>query len=269
MKIGYCVNMLSGKPDGTGLENIELIKKAGYDYIEMPMAQVYDLTPQEQREYAKTIRENGLSCEVCNNFLPARIRLTGENITEDTELFSYLNKAFEIADIFGISVFVVGSPKSRNIPADFPYDIAIEQMIDFYTKLSDIMPDGKVAVIEPICAKETNIILSVSEGLSIVKLVNRDNIKVLADYYHMQNENENESIIMDAGNKFLKHVHISPLGTRKLPLNADENMKSFLISLLRIKYNDRISVEAYSDISEDVLTSAVLDIKETLASFDA
>jgi hypothetical protein len=46
MKFGYCVSMGAQDPAGIGYERIPQLQKMGYDYVEMPLAQVMNLNEQ-------------------------------------------------------------------------------------------------------------------------------------------------------------------------------------------------------------------------------
>ena len=47
MRIGCCSNMNASLPDGTGREFIERIKEVGFDYVELPLAQVGALSDKD------------------------------------------------------------------------------------------------------------------------------------------------------------------------------------------------------------------------------
>ena len=49
MKFGCCLNMVSTQPDGTGIEFIDQLKNAGFDYVELPTAQMMQSTGVEGR----------------------------------------------------------------------------------------------------------------------------------------------------------------------------------------------------------------------------
>ena len=44
MKFGCCINMIASGEDKIGAEHIGLIKQAGYDYLEMPLAEITQLS---------------------------------------------------------------------------------------------------------------------------------------------------------------------------------------------------------------------------------
>jgi D-psicose/D-tagatose/L-ribulose 3-epimerase len=78
MKFGCCLNMVSTKPDGTGAEWIAELKNSGFDYAELPLSQMMDLSEDDFDQIRNQLLEVGIPCDGCNNFFPASIRLTGE-----------------------------------------------------------------------------------------------------------------------------------------------------------------------------------------------
>ena len=47
LRIGYCTNLLATQADGTGREWIEKGRGIGFDYVELPLAQMMDLNEEE------------------------------------------------------------------------------------------------------------------------------------------------------------------------------------------------------------------------------
>ena len=80
MRIGYCTNLIATQRDGTGSEWIEKGKECGFDYVELPLAQMMDLNDREFSSLKERVDSSSLKCEVCNNFFPGRIRLTGDAV---------------------------------------------------------------------------------------------------------------------------------------------------------------------------------------------
>ncbi|WP_163582115.1 TIM barrel protein [Gracilibacillus saliphilus] len=76
---------------------------------------------------------------------------------------------------------------------------------------ASIEPLGITIVIEPLNKKESNIITSVPETVALVEKVNRPSIQVLADLYHMMEENESLENIKTA-RSYLQYVHVADSG---------------------------------------------------------
>ena len=79
MRFGCCGNLASTHPDGIGIEIIEDAARFGFDYIELPIAEMTALSATDFDIIEKRIERSGIKCEVCNNLFPSSIRLTGDN----------------------------------------------------------------------------------------------------------------------------------------------------------------------------------------------
>src|SRR4030043_306672 len=183
MRIGYCTNLIATQTDGTGREWIEKGKESGFDYVELPLAQIVDLNDREFSSLKERMDLSGLKCEVCNNFFPGHVRLTG-NAVDYGKIEEYLEKALGKAAQLGVKVIVFGSPK--NVPEGYPMGKAWSQLVELLKTIDPLVrTKGITIVIEPLCKLESNIINTAAEGLRLVKAVDRENIKLLVDYYHL------------------------------------------------------------------------------------
>ena len=245
MRIGYCTNLIATQIDGTGSEWIEKGQENGFDYVELPLAQMVDLNDEEFSSLKERVGSSGLKCEACNNFFPGSIRLTG-NAVDYGKIEEYLQKALGRAAQLGVKVVVLGSPKSKNVPEGYPMDNAWSQLVELLRYINPLVRTKSITVvIEPLCKLESNIINTAAEGLKLVKAVDRENIKLLVDYYHLVMEKEDPEIISDAGS-YIKHIHFAnPIG-RVYPIEAEDGYLHFMNFLKGVGYKDRISIEAYA-----------------------
>ena len=247
MRFGCCSNLVAEQKDGTGIERIEQIKEIGYDYIELPLTSIMALSHEEYLVLKERINKSGIKCEACNNFLPTDMRLTGLKV-DMGKVSSYLEKAFNRASQIGVKTMVFGSGPAKYVPEDFPMDKAWEQLVELLRYMSTVAkPYDITIVLEPLRKFECNIINTLNEGLKLAKDADRDNIKCLVDLYHMDIEKENPKVITEAKG-YLNHIHfVMPVG-RVYPKDINEyNYQPFIDSLKHIGYQDRISIEAYSD----------------------
>lgn len=252
IRIGCCLSLNAAFEPRTGEEAIPIFAKVGFDYIEMPLAQTLELSEEKFRNLLGVIRANGIPMEACNNFFPARIRLTGEEARPE-EALEYAKAALERAAAMGAEIIVFGSSGAKNIPPGFPYERARDQFIGLLMKLQDIARPFDITIaLEPLNTKESNFINSVGEALIIVRELSLPNIKLLADYYHMRMEDEDQRVILEAG-KDLRHTHIAAKEGRLCPKAGDgEDYGNFFTLLKAADYNGRVSVEGYSkDLAGD------------------
>ena len=77
MRFGTCGNLTATGPDKTGIETIETLKACGYDFIELPLSEMMDLTEEERAAIVRRVDRSGLKSEVVNNLFPRKMKLTG------------------------------------------------------------------------------------------------------------------------------------------------------------------------------------------------
>ena len=104
----------------TSLSNSDLLKKAGYSYVEGSVQR--DLMPgSPDSEFTKKLKEFDtcrLPVIACNSFLPRSLKVTGPDARTDTVL-RYAEVAFMRASMKGIHIIVFGSGGARKIPEGF------------------------------------------------------------------------------------------------------------------------------------------------------
>ncbi|MCL2831967.1 MAG: sugar phosphate isomerase/epimerase [Treponema sp.] len=264
IKIGCCLNMNARDNYKAGYDDIPVIAKLGFDYAELPLAQVMDLPREEFTDLLSVIKTNGIPVEACNNFFPARVRLTGSQASLDT-ILEYAKAAVDRAAQMGAKIIVLGSSGAKNIPDGYPYDKARGQLREITFLLNQtVKPFGITIALEPLNSKESNFITTAAEALEFAVKPPLENVKMLIDYYHLRMENENPAIVNRAG-PYLRHLHIASKEGRLFPKYGDgENYADFFKRLKEINYNGRISVEGFTkDLEAD--GAASLDLLKKLA----
>ncbi|MEJ2056418.1 MAG: sugar phosphate isomerase/epimerase [Desulfofustis sp.] len=247
MRIGCCVNMVALAPDGIGIERLAALKTCGYDYVELPLAQMMALKQSQFSAVVEYVESTGIPCEACNNFIPAHQPVTG-NTFDRVKIAEYLEKAIERACILGAKSIVFGSAGAKNVPTGFPREKAWEQIIETLVLADKIIGEQDVKIaIEPLCRVESNIIVNAHEGLKLAQEVDRPNVKLLIDFYHLEMEKEDHSIIEKARG-YLQHVHLANPAGRAYPRPSDGcKYQNFITRLKEAGYDSRISIEAYTD----------------------
>ncbi len=247
MRVGCCTNMVAAYPDGTGIEHIKTLKDAGYDYIELPLAQMMELSDKEFNILKDRVYSSGINCEACNNFFPAKIRLTGNEVKQN-EIERYVNAAVDRASQLGVKVIVFGSSGAKNVPPGFPANKAWKQIVKVLRDINEIVkPRGITIVIEHLNRSESNIVNTVSEAYKLANEVDRENIRLLVDYYHLIKEFDDPGVLAGMG-ECIRHIHFARPEGRTFPGWTDsDNYGIFFDCLKEIRYAGRISIEAYTD----------------------
>lgn len=253
MLYGCCVNLLPKTLDRIGLEYAGRLKRLGYDYIELPLNELAQLSEQEFRDARTVLEELDLPCRACNDFMPARFQITGPDVTSRAELTDYLRRALERAARLGISFAVFGSPWSRSCPEHYSREAAFGQIAEFLSLAGEeAAPYQVVIAIEPINRGETNMLNHFSDGVRMARTVDYPNVRVLCDYYHLRFEGDPPSVLLDGGSELLIHTHISRLEGRRYPtdLSLEPMLPEYAGVLRQIGYAGGVSVESKVDAPE-------------------
>lgn len=243
MRFGCCAS----------IEQAESVYQAGFDFIECP---VISLIPEESEEAFEKIlplfKESLVPVEVCNIFLPPDLKVVGEAVDED-RIKKYIETALQRVKKIGVDTVVLGSGQSRSVPEGFSHEKAEEQILSILYMIADHADLLDITiVIEPLNTKESNIITSIPEAAKYAKKVKRKSIKVLADFYHMEEENEPLEHIVSYGN-LIKHIHVADT-ERKSPGMGNYPYSEFVDHLKQIDYQGRVSVECiWGDFEKEVL----------------
>ena len=252
MRFGIC----------TGLENVNQLAEAGYDYIE-PGVRSALLPESDEAEFQK-IREqvanSPLKPESYAGFIPSDLRVVGETV-DLPRLSRYVETACRRANEIGGEVIVYGSSGSRNTEEGYAEERALAQIAEFLDMAADHAEAHNITiVIEPICWREGNIIRTVADGVMMAKRVNRQGIKALADLYHVWQEEEPMQNIVDAA-EWLAHVHIAEPVKRSYPGNDDFDFTDFFTALRKAGYNGRVSCECKFDNFDENIETALKTMK--------
>ncbi|HXN25306.1 MAG TPA: sugar phosphate isomerase/epimerase family protein [Candidatus Dormibacteraeota bacterium] len=233
VSIGYCAE----------LAEIDAVKWAGFDYIELRTSEIAALSDQDYEKIAAKLNQIELPVPTTYLFIPASIKLTGPE-TDKVLQMNYVRKALNRVSKLGAHTVVLGAGTARQYPAGFPKETAFRQLIDFCKRLGPEARTRDITIaVEPLRKQESNIINTVAEGLELVRAVQDPNIQLNVDFYHLEVEKENPAIILEA-KSHIRHVHMANPEGRVFPLNWEEyNYGPFFKILRKIGYQKEISIE--------------------------
>ena len=256
MRYGCCVNMVTRTRNISGIDIIPLMKTAGFDYAELSISHLCLLNDQELSEVIHVLRKSGIPAEVCNNFFPPEMHLTGEDINSQM-IVEYLDKAFAVCNLLGIRSIVFGSGGARNVPPGFLHIDAKNQLVGLLRLVNRYASAHNIMIaIEPLRRQECNIVNTYREALELKMSADVSNVRCLLDFYHLAEENEDINVIHSVAGS-LEHVHVSNPAGRLFPLeNERSRFREYYSHLVQAGYNGRVSIEAYSsDFTDDATES--------------
>jgi sugar phosphate isomerase/epimerase len=225
------------------LKDLDAVKAAGFDYMEVRTSEIAALSDADYESAAAKFKQVGLPVLAANLFIPSNIKVTGPNIDKDRQM-EYVRLALDRVSRLGVRLVVFGSGGARQVPEGFSKQEAFQQLVDFGKRIAPEARSRNITIaIEPLRQQESNIINTATEGLAWVNAVNDPNIQLMIDFYHFSIEKEDPSDILKVKDH-LRHLHMANPNGRVMPLKWEEyNYGPFFAVLRQIHYDRLISLE--------------------------
>jgi D-psicose/D-tagatose/L-ribulose 3-epimerase len=215
----------------------------GYDYVEIGARAVAPLEPDQAWPARKRQLEDiGATITHLAGFIPAEARFVGPEV-DWGRVRGYLESCVGRAAELGVRTFNWGSAPSKSVPLGWPFSKAFEQIERCAHLIADVMaPLDCTCAIEPINPLECNVIYYLTDAALLAASVDRPQIRVNVDYYHMALQNEPWQH-MDAAKEWIAHAHTS--GPNRHFPNPDDpfDHRRFLAELRRIGFDRTCSFE--------------------------
>jgi sugar phosphate isomerase/epimerase len=249
VRIGYC----------GPLKDIDAVKAAGFDYMEVRTSEVAALSDADYEKLALRLKELALPVPAAYWFVPAEVKVTGPNVDKALQK-DYLQRALDRTSRLGVRLIVFGSSGARQVPEGFDKKEAFAQLVDFGKRAGAAARSRNITIaIEPQRREESNIVNNVGEALAWVEAVNDPNVQLMIDYYHFSVEKEDPAIIPKV-KAHLRHLHMANPNQRVMPLDWGEyDYAPFFAALRGIGYDRLIGLEASTkDLKADGPKSVAL-----------
>ena len=241
MKVGVCTR------------DIASAGKYGFDYIEPAAAEIAAMSEDQFREYADAVFASPLRCRSFNSLIRRPdLKVVGDQVPVSA-LKDYLQACLPRCRRLGASVVVWGSAGSRNVPEGFARERAQEQIADFLQMAGEIArPHDIIVAIEPLRRQESNILNTGAEALKMVRKVKHPNVRMIIDYYHMRQEQEDPRIL-EVAKREIVHLHFANPHGRLWPhdLSEDDHYETFFQYLKKTGYSGGISIEGQGSFEKD------------------
>jgi len=223
-------------------EAIRIVEEAGCDFLEFGVSLV---TP-EQPEYVferlrATLKGTSLVAESFSSYVPPDISLVGD-ARDWKRIENYVAVSARRVAALGGKIIGFGSGKARSIPDGISRETAGAHLVEFLLLAAEhAKANGVRIAIEPLNRSESNILNSIAEAVALAERVNRPEIGVLADFYHLEVEKEPFEHIVQAG-KHLILVHVADTG-RLHPGSGSYDYPGFWRAVRDAGYDSRVTIE--------------------------
>jgi len=241
VKVGVCTRDLAGAA------------KYGFDYVEPAASEIAAMSKDQFREFSDTVLASQLRCHAFNSFIRRPdLKVVGPEVPTSA-LKEYLEGCLPRCRRLGASIVVWGSAGSRNVPEGFSREQARDQIAAFLKMAGEVARRSHVIVaIEPLRRQESNILNTGAEALEMVRRVKHPNIRMIIDYFHLREENEDPRII-EIGRREIVHLHFANPHGRVWPhdLVEDDHYAAFFGYLKKTGYSGGISIEGQGSFEKD------------------
>lgn len=234
---------------------VEIILKNGFSFAESTVGMIMQLNESELQRAVENIK-----LEVCNSFIPPVLPI----VKGGAPLENHVKESMRRMEMLGVDTVIFGSGAARRIPDGMVKSEGMKHLEEFLHMCNEYGKKHNIIVaVEPLNSRETNAITSLEEGLSLVDKLQLPQIKLLADCFHMDRENEDLSILDQAAH-VLVHVHVSGPDRAYPGKVSNPYLLAFLDKLKEIDYKGRIAVEcSFDDFDSETAASAAY-LKESL-----
>jgi len=144
-----------------------------------------------------------------------------------------------------------GGPQSRG-EALALLGKALEELGEYAAK------HGVPLIYEPLNRYETNLICTMADGVSLIESLASDNVKLLADLFHMNIEETNIADGIRAGKGYIGHVHFVD-SNRRAAGWGHIDFAPIASALQEVGYEGYASAEAFADPDSDAAAKQTMD----------
>ena len=256
MRFGYCANlnfMIADDPRGKDI--FDGILAAGYDYLETQLSNLLLLSPAQYAEFKSRLADAGVPCRANLLLFPGNMPLVGRDRSLHA-MIEHVKRVLPIAADLGSELVVFGNGGTRNIPEGMTGEAVRRQLTDALQMVNPLAASYNLKIaIEPLCRRETNMINSFPEAVSIANECGHAT-GALFDLYHAATEGQSPDDILSAPDK-LVHLHIAYPPTRTVPCGADDktDYNALAQAVKACGYDNKVSIEAAVPDGQDVAAS--------------
>ena len=246
MIVGMCL------PFEIGLDEVKkVLKDEGGDFWEGCYSALVKLEQAEFDKINSFIKSIDLPLTHCNGFIDKDDRFfdSPEMLKKGEE---YVKRSFERFSKTDLRHITFGSGGARATCESRNREETYKILLDFCAEtLAPLAKDyGYTIGIEPLNSKETDIFTPTTEAFDFVKELNLPEIKMIVDFSHFHDENEDFAILKNYEG-YISHIHIAGTDRRSpKPEIPEENAlyEAFWKGLIPYVDDDVcISTECWSD----------------------
>lgn len=217
--------------------------KLGFDAIEIfaPSSDAVDLD-----ELKGLLQQHNLSVAAVGTgagMVKHGLCLTDPNPEKRDAAKDFIRQMIDFGGPFGAPA-IIGSMQGK-WGGDIDLDTALSLLQEALNELgANAEKYGVPLIYEPLNRYETNLIKTVSDGVAFLKTLSTDNVKLLADLFHMNIEEDDLASAIRVGAGYIGHVHFVD-SNRKATGLGHMDFGPIAMALKETNYDGYVSAEAF------------------------
>jgi sugar phosphate isomerase/epimerase len=142
------------------------------------------------------------------------------------------------------------------VPDGWSRDQADQQFLDTIDWCTEALSlAGIQLALESQNVKETNFLTTVAEAAKLSRAINRPDVRIIADTYHLHEMSEGLDVVKASFDQIV-HIHVSD-SDRNLPGDGVYDFAAFFDTLKDSGYSGRLSIEMMRDVTDEEMNRAL------------
>jgi sugar phosphate isomerase/epimerase len=240
LKIAAQENLIPGKTFAEKLRNME---KFGFQGIEVWGADLPSRLPKIKAELTTSKVKFSTVCAGYPGDLLGLDRKTREAAIEGIK-----ERLKACSELGGVGIIVVPTFGGPKIPDLYPWRPDVQELekqilIEECKILGKFADDvGANVLLEPLNRYETHFIKRLDQAVEICKVAARENIMIMADFFHMSIEEPDITQSLESAISYVAHIHLAD-SNRLLPGHGHTDFKKPFAILKKSCYRNFMALE--------------------------
>ena len=200
-----------------------------------------------QIELSNLLKAHGLKLAAVGTgagWVKHKLTLTGSDASIRERAIEFIRSMIDFGGPYGAPA-IIGSMQGR-WGDGISKKVAIDWLKEALNQLGEHARRYDVPLIyEPLNRYETNLVNTSAAGVELLESLQTDNVRLLADLFHMNIEEADISAALKTAGRWLGHVHFVDSNRRPAGL-GHMNYAPVLAALISIPYDGYLSAEAFS-----------------------
>ncbi|WP_448524163.1 5-keto-L-gluconate epimerase [Pseudothermotoga sp.] len=221
-------------------KGVMMAKQIGYDAVEIAIRDPKVVDVKELKELLDELRMPVAAVATGQAYLADGLSITAQDVSVRNRAMERLKNHIDFASIFEAKVIIglVRGKRQKRALGE-----VLELFVENLRELADYAKEKHIElVIEPLNRYETDFLNTLEEVKSVLESLNRKNVGILADTFHMNIEEASIEESITKCRKWIKHFHVAD-SNRWAPGAGHLNFDSILKTLHDIGYDGFVSVE--------------------------